>query len=176
MDVDEIKQRIALYFDTQTMKPLRPNVWFNIQMVDLFDEAFEKLPVLKRIWIRLTGKYEAFRSSYLGRSVTTGTGKAAGSRGERDNAGNGSANGNGDRTRTPRSDASRAGGTGAADGRSARTPRTAGNGGGSGASSRKSGSTARAAAPAPVRRPPAYNKRQQDSAWDTFQKTIKKDD
>lgn len=68
-DVSELKQRLSVYFDPETMKPLPLHEWFNLRLLEIFEVAFEKLPILKRIWIRLTGKYESFRSRYVGRSA-----------------------------------------------------------------------------------------------------------
>lgn len=68
-DVNELKQRLSIYFDPDTMKPLPLHEWFNLRLLGIFETAFEKLPILKRIWIRLTGKYESFRSRYVSKSA-----------------------------------------------------------------------------------------------------------
>ncbi len=76
-NVEELKQRLSAYFDPDTMQPLPLHEWFNLRPLDLFEKAFEKLPILKRIWIRLTGKYESYRGRYLGQTAirnATGSG------------------------------------------------------------------------------------------------------
>lgn len=65
-DVDELKMRLSLYFDPDTLKPLPIYRWFNLRMAEIFAEAFERLHILRRIWIRLSGKYEAMRSRFVG--------------------------------------------------------------------------------------------------------------
>ena len=65
-DVDELKTRLALYFDPDTLHPLPIYRWFNLRMAEIFAEAFERLNILRRIWTRLTGKYEAMRSRFVG--------------------------------------------------------------------------------------------------------------
>ncbi len=72
-DVDELKQRLALYFDPGSMNPLPLNQWFNLRLVEIFEQAFERLPIWQRIWIRLTGKYESFRSRFVGQGAATAT-------------------------------------------------------------------------------------------------------
>ena len=93
-DVDELKARLALYFDPDTLQPLPIDRWFNLRMADIFAEAFERLHILRRIWIRLSGKYDAMRSRFIGagaadaigvvppraRTTPAGPGDAAGAR------------------------------------------------------------------------------------------------
>ncbi len=68
-DVAELKQRLAVYFDPETMKPLPLHEWFNLRLLELFETAFERMPILRRIWIRITGRYESFRSRYVTQST-----------------------------------------------------------------------------------------------------------
>ncbi len=68
-DVSELKQRLAIYFDPESMKPLPMHEWFNLRLLEIFETAFERLPILRRIWIRLTGRYESFRSRYISQSA-----------------------------------------------------------------------------------------------------------
>ncbi len=72
-NVEELKQRLSAYFDPDTMQPLPLHEWFSLRPLDLFEKAFEKLPILKRIWIRLTGKYESYRGRYLGQTAIKNT-------------------------------------------------------------------------------------------------------
>lgn len=162
-DVSELKQRLAVYFDPETMKPLPLHEWFNLRLLEIFEIAFERLPILKRIWIRLTGKYESFRSRYVG--------KGAIRRQERDRLSTS--------TRGGRED------DGLYDGPrpSTKTASRYSDGRGSRESSRRRGapSSARGTAskdkkkddPATKR---AYTKKQVDSAWQEFGSSIKKKD
>ncbi|MEX2442044.1 MAG: hypothetical protein WD492_00455 [Alkalispirochaeta sp.] len=155
-DVNELKQRLSIYFEPETMQPLPLNQWFNLRPLDLFEKAFEKLPILKRIWIRLTGKYESYRGRYLGQTVM--------------NSSHGSAGG------TP------AQASPAAEPRDATTKRTqraippAGKRGKS-SSKPAAGITARAprSSSASEAAKRAYSKKQVDTAWDQFGNSIKKD-
>jgi hypothetical protein len=155
-DVNELKQRLSVYFDPDTMQPLPLNQWFNLRPLDLFEKAFETLPIIKRIWIRLTGKYESYRGRYLGQSTVKNapalsrkSGNSAHGAEARDAA-----------ARNTRRPETRASGR-----REKSSPRTA-----SKKSSRAAGSGATSDA-----EKRAYSKKQVDSAWDQFGNTIKKD-
>lgn len=168
-DVNELKQRLSVYFDPETMQPLPLHQWFNLRPLDLFEQAFEKQPVLKRIWIRLTGKYESYRGRYLGQTALQGVTGApprsstarAGARAQERRAtaaedGAAPSDIRSSRTNTgsfnptePKKDASRR-----ADRKSRRAPK---------------------AGPASEAAKRAYSKKQVDSAWDQFGNTIKKD-
>ncbi|MFW5694319.1 MAG: hypothetical protein ACOCYB_04070 [Alkalispirochaeta sp.] len=159
-DVEELKQRLSVYFDPETMHPLPLNEWFNLKPLDLFERAFETLPILKRIWIRLTGKYESYRGRYLGQSALkhsmapTHRPDSADSRiseprdapNRRAHRGERSQGGAEKRTKSPRGPSGTA----------------------------KSGNAQRAAASAQAAKR-AYSRKQVDSAWDEFGNTIKKD-
>jgi len=174
-DVTELKHRLAVYFDPETMKPLPLHEWFNLRLLEIFESAFEKLPILKRIWIRLTGKYESFRNRYVGQSAIRRQEREAASATFADRSGRGDAAGD-RRTpgRTDRRDlaeqSSRRGSS--VSGRTASSrrsgtsaPRRSGSSGGS-----KGGTPAEAAAKR------AYTKKQVDSAWEQFGSSIKKKD
>lgn len=155
-DVNELKQRLSVYFDPDTMQPLPLNEWFNLRPIELFERAFETLPILKRIWIRLTGKYESFRGRYLGQSAASSA-AAAGATGAPAR----------DIDRREKSGRDRGGHRESA---SSATHRTAGGSG-------RRGSAAAAKARGPAAGPAvkrAYSKKQVDSAWDEFGSTIKK--
>ncbi len=150
-DVNELKQRLSVYFDPDTMQPLPLNQWFNLRPLDLFEKAFETLPILKRIWIRLTGKYESFRARYLGQTASQ-TQRQIGAATVADSG------------VEPRDAGARRRDRG--DGR-ARNPASAG-------ASRTASSKAEQARAAARKR--AYSKKQVDSAWSEFGNTIKKRD
>jgi hypothetical protein len=166
-DIGDLKQRLAVYFDPETMQPLPLNEWFDLRPLDLFEKAFEKLPILRRIWIRITGKYESFRGRYLGQSTSLrqdrGSGTVAGRGGET--------------TRTTRQDPRR-GTTHPADSRRRGSSSGGSRGGRGGASSaagrRSSSGSAASANTASAATKRAYSKKQVDSAWDEFGSTIKK--
>ena len=163
-DVNELKQKLAVYFDPETMQPLPLNEWFNLRQLDLFERAFEKLPILRRIWIRLTGKYESFRGRYLGNSTGAG---ASSTRLLRDRAAPSVA------AVEPRGTAQR---SGQRSTRGSSSPpsshrRPATRRGATAQSAKRSDGTGSAA-----QKKRAYSKKQVDSAWDEFGNTIKKGD
>lgn len=157
-DVDELRQRLALYFDPETMKPLPLYEWFNLRLVEIFERAFERLPIWQRIWIRITGKYESFRGRFISRTAIKAA-ATGGSAGENRSAG-----------RAGRQDAdSRRGEAGRARKNKAE-----------GQPYRRKGSSP-ATAQQKSARPPstdaskrAYNRKQVDSAWEQFGSTLKK--
>lgn len=169
-DVEQLKQRLAIYFNTETMQPLPLNEWFDLRPLGLFEKAFEQLPLMKRLWIRISGKYESFRGRFLGQSVAQaahGVGSsdtaAAGERRERadtDPQGSGK--------RRPEH----------AEGRRAAASRTADRTS-KGSSSRRGKTSGDRSHRAPASTDPAvkraYSKKQVDSAWEQFNSTIKKD-
>lgn len=63
----EIRRRLSIYFDPANLKPLPPHVWFDLNIATIFESAFEELHIFRRILIRITGKYDSFRSSFVGR-------------------------------------------------------------------------------------------------------------
>ena len=162
-DVSALKQHLAVYFDPKTMKPLPLHEWFNLRLVEILEVAFERLPILKRIWIRLAGKYESFRSRYVGKSAIKQQ----------------------ERHRLPASTRSEWNDTGLYDG-----PRPSGKsaswytrGRGRGEDTRRRRSTTRSRTSvvedkmkdgSPMKR--AYTKKQVDSAWQEFGSSIKKMD
>lgn len=68
-DVGELKRQLSAYFDPDTMKPLPLHIWFNLRPVELFELAFERLSVWRRIITRLSGKYESFRSRFIAQTA-----------------------------------------------------------------------------------------------------------
>ncbi len=66
--VADIKHRLALYFDPASLKPLRPHQWFGIRLTEVFDAAFDELPIIRRIWMRITGKHKNLKKLFAGRS------------------------------------------------------------------------------------------------------------
>lgn len=146
---DELRERLSLYFDSTTMKPLRPHQWFAIRLPEIFERAFSKLPVWKRVWIRITGKYESYRSAFIGRSVGEPV----------------------EPSRRPSGDDPRGGRrpSGAAPAGKQRSEATRGKSGKAPAG----GSAKLAKGP---QRPRGYNPRQVESAWEQFSSTIKKND
>mgnify|MGYP006280715753 CR=1 FL=1 len=71
--MDDLKEQLALYFNPESMKLLDLPTIFNLSLGEIYDEAFEELHILRRIWIRLTGKYNAVRDKYVSRSVVRST-------------------------------------------------------------------------------------------------------
>lgn len=149
-DVHELKERLSLYFDPETLKPLPLREWFSLRLTEIFEYAFERLPILRRIWIRLTGKYDSLRNKYVG------SGSIDGSRPLRTYE------------RTPDTitgvEPRRPGPVATGNSGGVRRPRT-----------ERVTRTRRRSKPntEPVKRP--YSKKQIDSAWDSFSDVIRKD-
>lgn len=154
-DVDELKKHLSLYFEPETMKPLPLSQWFNLRLSGIFEQAFERLPVFQRIWIRITGKYESFR----GRFIDQGVKAVSSSR-------NGSGRETGAKAGTTRSQRRRPSGRNA-EGRPARSHRER---------QTTEGGSRRSAASKPMteEQKKQYNRKQVDSAWEQFSSTIKK--
>ncbi|MFW6251549.1 MAG: hypothetical protein ACOC47_10580 [Alkalispirochaetaceae bacterium] len=71
--MDDLKEQLSLYFNPESMKLLDLPTIFNLSLGEIYDEAFEELHILRRIWIRLTGKYNTVRDKYVSRSVLRST-------------------------------------------------------------------------------------------------------
>jgi hypothetical protein len=71
--MDDIKEQLSLFFNPESMKLLDLPTIFNLSLGEIYDEAFEELHILRRIWIRLTGKYNAVRDKYVSRSMVRST-------------------------------------------------------------------------------------------------------
>lgn len=164
-DVEQLKQRLAIYFNPDTMQALPLNEWFDLRPLGLFERAFEQLPLVKRLWIRITGKYESFRGRFLGQSVaqaTQGVGAASAGRGAREQ----------EREVADPKDVARR----ARERQQARLQKSGKQSSSSRARSSSSRSDQSHRAPASsdpaVKR--AYSKKQVDSAWEEFNSTIRK--
>jgi hypothetical protein len=160
-DVTELKQRLAVYFDPETMKPLPLHEWFNLRMLELFETAFERLPIWRRIWIRITGRYESFRGRYVSQSTIRRQERQYDSvprnRDER-------------KQLSRREDSSGRGRTGASGrGKPSYRRERAGTG-------RARGTGTSAAASAQEQKKRGYSKKQVDSAWEQFGSSIRKKD
>lgn len=151
-DVTELKQKLALYFDPETMKPLPLHQWFNLRLVAIFEHAFERLPIWQRIWIRITGKYESFRGRFVGQSVTKATSFTSKQQATH-------------RERVKESTESRR----SADRSSRRRDRPT-------TSSPRKSARSIPSKTAAAREKKGYNPKQVDSAWEQFGSTIKKKD
>lgn len=160
--LDDLKKQLSIYFNPESMKLLDLPTVFNLSLGEIYDDAFEKLHILRRIWVRLTGKYNAVRDKYVSRSVLRSTANRPGGTGVsvkeyslRDRSEGPVDPGSG------RKRESRSGGAGGESRKPqiqqvSRRRRTG----------QKQGET--------VKRP--YSKKQQDSAWEAFGDTIKKKD
>lgn len=157
-DVEELRTRLALYFDPETMKPLPLHQWFNLRLVDIFERAFERLPVWQRIWIRISGKYESFRGRFISRNAADSS-SAAGSSATRSSAGSGKKPAH--QNDRARSATARRGNS--AEGKPYRRK------------SQQDASRKSAASPSRAAKR-AYNRKQVDSAWEQFGSSIKKND
>jgi hypothetical protein len=164
-DVDELKKHLSLYFEPDTMKPLPLSQWFNLRLAGVFEQAFERLPVFQRIWIRITGKYESFR----GRFIDQGVKGTSGVRKSSDRA-------SGARNAPSRSQRKRTSGRNA-EGRptpSHRRRPTAAEGSRRSAAASGSSTSSGASKPMTEEQKKQYNRKQVDSAWEQFGSTIKK--
>jgi len=155
-NVTDLKQRLSIYFDPSDMKPLPPHEWFDLQIMQIFETAFNRLHILRRIWIRITGKYESFKTKYVGRPVSSaGVRTSPPISGATDSGGEQSGTATAHRSRSP--------GAGSVRSAPARRSRT------------KTPPTAKPTVKPTPAIPKEYSKRQVDSAWESFGKTLKDD-
>ena len=67
ISAEELKSNLADYFDVET-SALRPlNEILDIHVVDIFDAAFAHISVLKQIILRISGRHESLRATYVRR-------------------------------------------------------------------------------------------------------------
>ncbi len=164
--VDNLKKKLAAFFVPNTMKLKDYAEVFGLYRHELFDAAWPRLGVFLRLWIKLSGGYESLRSVYLdapARRDTAGTviGRAAMEEsGTVHNSGAGPRRATAQRTIGKPASSRRSG--------SSRTSRRSDPG----ASKRQSPSP-----PRPVRAggdaTAAYSKRQRETAWEEFTKSIR---
>ncbi len=76
---DDLRQQLSNYFDAVTMRALPLHRWFSVDLKGLFTQAFRGLPLFKRIWIRITGKYDSYLETFTGRSSSSGESSSGGS-------------------------------------------------------------------------------------------------
>ncbi len=162
--MDDLKEQLSLYFNPESMKLLDLPTIFNLSLGEIYDDAFEELHILRRIWIRLTGKYNAVRDKYVSRSVVRST-----ARKRSESLPKGISLGEEQEVAEPR-------------GLPRRLPRLE-----RGEAPRSGGERRRPEIYKPERRSRSeqvetqkvkkpYSKKQRDSAWETFGQTIKKKD
>lgn len=156
--MDDLKEQLSLYFNPESMKLLDLPTIFNLSLGEIYDEAFEELHILRRIWIRLTGKYNAVRDKYVSRSVLRSTARKNRPSGQnsfslRDEEPQVAEPRRARPSEEPQSRRER------------RRPQTY---------KPQRGSRTKQAETEKVKKP--YSKKQQDSAWDAFGNTIKKKD
>lgn len=167
--MDDLKTKLSVYFNPESMKLLDLPTIFNLPLGEIYDAAFEELHILRRIWIRLTGKYEAVRDKYVSRQVVRSTARQDKPRPKLNIDDRGPSV-----VEPPRPDrpGDRARGGSPADGRNSSRSGRRSSGGGQTTYHRRKGNSG--GERKEVKRP--YSKKQQDSAWQSFGDTIKKKD
>lgn len=155
---DDLRQHLSTYFDAVTMRALPLHKWFSIELKNLFTEAFRGLPVFKRIWIRITGKYDSYLETFTGRSSSpsaTSTANANSGKGKKKRASSRSGSSKASKKGTPSA--------GSSGSRSQRSPATS--------SAARTASTKTAGGGESKR---TYNPKQVESAWEQFGSSLKK--
>jgi|GEM_PF-2061060 len=138
-----ITRELGKYFKPDTMAFRSMASILQFSIVDIFLRAFSRLSFFRQFWMRLTGKYESYRNQYLGRSLMPASGLS-----------------------TPASSRRATGEKTISDAPRGRKPGHSRKGA-PGPASRKKISKTRPA------NEKSYSKKQQESAWDEFSKTIR---
>jgi len=65
-DIEKIKQQLEKFFKKGRMEFLDIDTLMNLVILDVFEEAFNTLPVFKQLIIRIMGRYESYKERYTG--------------------------------------------------------------------------------------------------------------
>ena len=74
ISTEEMREVLGSYFDIESsaLKPL--NELLSLDLVQIFDDAFARVGVLRQLFLRISGRYESLRANYIRRF---GTGSAS---------------------------------------------------------------------------------------------------
>lgn len=79
-DVNRIKAMLENYFEPGRLKFKPLEVLFNLNVLDIFQYAFLKIPIWKQLYIRILGRYDSYRRTFTGmtRTITRRTAETKG--------------------------------------------------------------------------------------------------
>jgi len=69
-DVARIKTMLENYFEPGKLKFKALEILFNLNVLDIFQYAFLKIPIWKQLFIRILGRYDSYRRTFTGMSRT----------------------------------------------------------------------------------------------------------
>ena len=75
-EVARIRTMLENYFEPGRLKFKPLEVLFNIDILDIFQYAFLRIPVWKQLFIRILGRYDSYRRTFTGMSKTVKSRKA----------------------------------------------------------------------------------------------------
>jgi len=69
-DVARIRSMLENYFEPGRLKFKPLEVLFNLDVLDIFQIAYLKIPIWKQLFIRIMGRYDSYRKTFTGMSRT----------------------------------------------------------------------------------------------------------
>ncbi len=70
-DVNRIKSMLENYFEPGKLKFKPLEVLFKLNVLDIFQQAFLRIPIWKQLFVRILGRYDSYRRSFTGMSRPT---------------------------------------------------------------------------------------------------------
>lgn len=67
-DVEKIRSLLENYFESGKLKYKPLEVLFNLNVLDIFQYAFLRIPLWKQLFIRILGRYDSYRRTFTGMS------------------------------------------------------------------------------------------------------------
>ncbi len=67
--IDEIREALAKFLNVKEGEFLPLSHLFDLNMVSIYEIAFQRLPVLRQLFYRISGRYETYKSKYAGRTM-----------------------------------------------------------------------------------------------------------
>lgn len=64
---DELKIKLSPYFNVRDSELLPPSVLLDVDLLACYDQAFARLSVIRQLILRISGRHESLRKSYLRR-------------------------------------------------------------------------------------------------------------
>lgn len=67
--IDEIRAALSNYVDVGEGEFLPLSHLLDLNMVSIYETAFQRLPVLRQLFYRISGRYDTFKGKYVGRNM-----------------------------------------------------------------------------------------------------------
>ncbi len=67
--IDEIRATLSNYIDVGEGEFLPLSHLLDLNMVSIYETAFQRLPVLRQLFYRISGRYETYKGKYVGRTT-----------------------------------------------------------------------------------------------------------